>query len=56
MNEVDFTSDLWLFGSPWTKHLERHRYFDAIARAWVATLELHHRRHHSHTEADRHDL
>ena len=36
MTEVDFTSDLWLFGSPWSKHLEEHRYFDAIARAWVA--------------------
>lgn len=35
MAEVDFTSELWLFGSPWTKHLERHRYFDAIAYAWV---------------------
>ncbi|MHB0958282.1 MAG: hypothetical protein ACYC0X_12450 [Pirellulaceae bacterium] len=36
MAEVDFTNGLWLFGSPWTKHLERHRYFDANARAWVA--------------------
>lgn len=36
MAEFDFTKELWLFASPWTKHLERHRYFDAIARAWVA--------------------
>jgi hypothetical protein len=36
MAEVDFTDDLWLFLSPWCKHLEEHRYFDAIALAWVA--------------------
>jgi len=36
MTEVDFTDDLWLFLSPWSKHLEKHRYFDAIALAWVA--------------------
>jgi hypothetical protein len=36
MAEVDFTNKLWLYGSPWTKHLEEHRYFDAIAHAWVA--------------------
>jgi len=36
MTEVDFTDDLWLFLSPWCKHLEEHRYFDAIALAWVA--------------------
>ncbi len=37
MDEVDFTSDLWLFLSPWCEeHLEDARYFDAIALAWVA--------------------
>lgn len=36
MPEVDFTNDLWLFLSPWSKHLEEHRYFDSIALAWVA--------------------
>jgi hypothetical protein len=36
MTEVDFTDDLWLFLSPWCEHLENHRYFDAIACAWVA--------------------
>ena len=36
MTEVNFTDDLWLFLSPWCKHLENHRYFDAIALAWVA--------------------
>jgi hypothetical protein len=37
MTEVDFTSDLWLFFSPWCEeHLEDARYFDAIALAWVA--------------------
>jgi hypothetical protein len=36
MAEVDFTADLLLFVSPWCKHLEEHRYFDAIALAWVA--------------------
>ena len=35
MTEVDFTNDLWLFLSPWCKHLENHRYFDAIVLAWV---------------------
>jgi hypothetical protein len=36
MAEVDFTSDLWLFLSPWCEeHLEDVRYFDAIALAWV---------------------
>ena len=36
MTQVDFTDDLWLFLSPWCKHLENYRYFDAIALAWVA--------------------
>jgi hypothetical protein len=36
MTEVDFTNDLWLFGSPWCEDkLEDARYFDAIALAWV---------------------
>ena len=36
MADVDFTDDLWLFLSPWCKHLEEHRYFDDIALVWVA--------------------
>jgi hypothetical protein len=37
MTEVDFTSDLWLFLSPWCEEkLEDVRYIDAIALAWVA--------------------
>ena len=37
MTEVDFTSDLWLFLSPWCEEkLEDARYIDAIALAWVA--------------------
>lgn len=37
MTEVDFTSDLWLFFSPWCEEkLEDARYIDAIALAWVA--------------------
>ena len=37
MAEVDFTSDLWLFLSPWCEEkLEDARYIDAIALAWVA--------------------
>jgi len=36
MADIDFTDDLWLFLSPWCKHREEHRYFDAIALAWVA--------------------
>ncbi len=36
MTEVDFTSDLWLFLSPWCEEkLEIARHADAIARAWV---------------------
>ena len=35
MRGVDLTDDLWLFLSPWGKHLEDARYFDAIALAWV---------------------
>jgi hypothetical protein len=36
MTEVDFTSDLWLFLSPWCEEkLEDARYIDAIALAWV---------------------
>ena len=37
MTEVDFTSDLWLFLSPWCEEkLEDARHIDAIALAWVA--------------------
>ncbi|MBI2479230.1 MAG: hypothetical protein HYV60_11535 [Planctomycetia bacterium] len=37
MTDVDFTSDLWLFLSPWCEEkLEDVRYTDAIAFAWVA--------------------
>ena len=38
MTEVDFTSDLWLFLSPWCEEekLEDVRHSDAIALAWVA--------------------
>lgn len=37
MTEVDFTSDLWLFLSPWCEEtLEDDGCVDAIARAWVA--------------------
>lgn len=37
MTETDFTSDLWLFLSPWCEEkLEDDGYIDAIARAWVA--------------------
>jgi hypothetical protein len=38
MTEVDFTSDLWLFLSPWCEEekLDDFRYTDAIALAWVA--------------------
>ena len=37
MTEVEFTSDLWLFLSPWCEEkLEDIRYIDAIALAWVA--------------------
>ena len=37
MTEVDFTEDLWMFASPWCEDiLEDYRYFEAIARAWVA--------------------
>ena len=37
MTEVDFTSDLWLFLSPWCEEkLEDDDYIDAIALAWVA--------------------
>jgi hypothetical protein len=37
MTEVDFTSDLWLFLSPWCEEkLEDDGYTDAIALAWVA--------------------
>ena len=37
MTEVDFTSDLWLFLSPWCEEkLEGDDYIDAIALAWVA--------------------
>jgi len=37
MTEVEFTSDLWLFLSPWCEEkLEDVRYIDAIALAWVA--------------------
>ncbi len=35
MRGVNLTDDLWLFLSPWGKHLEDARYFDAIALAWV---------------------
>ena len=36
MTEVDFTSDLWLFLSPWCEEKQEDaRYFDAIALAWV---------------------
>jgi len=37
MTEVDFTSDLWLFLSPWCEEkLEDARYINAISLAWVA--------------------
>ena len=37
MTEVDFTSDLWLFLSPWCEEkLDDARHIDAIALAWVA--------------------
>lgn len=36
MRGVDFTDDLWMLLSPWGKHLEDARYFDAIALAWVS--------------------
>jgi hypothetical protein len=37
MIEVDFTSDLWLFASPWCgDKLDDAHYNAAIARAWVA--------------------
>lgn len=37
MREVEFTSDLWLFVSPWcAEKLDDVRYNLAIARAWVA--------------------
>ena len=36
MHTVDFSDDLWLFLSPWGRHLEDARYFDAIALAWVS--------------------
>ena len=37
MTEVDFTSDLWLFLSPWCEEkLKDDGYVDAIALAWVA--------------------
>ena len=36
MTEVDFTTDLWLFLSPWCEEkLEKTGHADAIARAWV---------------------
>ena len=34
--EVDFTSDLWLFASPWCEDkLDGDRYADDLAHAWV---------------------
>lgn len=37
MTEVDFTSDLWLFLSPWCEEkLEDDGYINAIVLAWVA--------------------
>jgi hypothetical protein len=37
MTDVDFTSDLWLFLSPWCaeEKLDDVRYTEAIALAWV---------------------
>ena len=37
MSDVDFTSDLWLFLSPWCDEakLDDVRYTEAIALAWV---------------------
>jgi hypothetical protein len=36
MTEVDFTTDLWLFLSPWCEEkLEDTGHADAIVRAWV---------------------
>jgi hypothetical protein len=38
MTDLDFTSSLWLFLSPWCEEekLDDARYTDAIALAWVA--------------------
>jgi hypothetical protein len=37
MAEVDFTSDLWLFASPWCEDkLDDDRYADDLSHAWVA--------------------